>query len=350
MSKLTAARLREILGTGEIVGDPYRLVTGVSPPEEAAEGDLTFVFSKKWLRSLSQVKASVVVLPYTEGLTPSSSTTYIMVERIEEAMIRLLSLFIPTVVTQRESVSPMAFVSPLATLEEGARVYPFAFVDDGAHIGKGAVIMSHVFIGKDAKIGEGVLIYPGAVVYPGVVIEKDSIIHAGAVLGADGFGYVEFQGQRTKIPQVGKVRIEEKVEIGANTCIDRATMGTTVVGEGTKLDNLVQIGHNVKIGKHCAFAAQVGISGSVRIGDRVLMGGQAGVADHAFIGSDSMIGAKSGIAGRVPKGSIVMGSPALPHRVFKRVQGALTKLPEMVKRVRALEKALERLKDERDGY
>lgn len=348
MRKLTAARLREILGAGEILGDPYRLVTGVAPPEEAAEGDLTFIFSKKWLQSLPQIKASVVVLPYMEGLTPPASTTYILVERIEESMIRLLPLFLTPAVTLREGISPMAFVSPLATLEEGVRVYPFAFVDEGAHIEKGAVIMSHVFVGKNARIGERVLLYPGAVVYPGVVIEEGSIIHAGAVLGADGFGYVEYQGRRIKIPQVGGVRIGKEVEIGANACVDRATMGMTVVGEGTKVDNLVQIGHNVKIGKHCAFAAQVGISGSVRIGDRVLMGGQVGVADHVSVGSNSMIGAKSGIAGRVPEGSIVMGSPALPHRLFKRVHGALTKLPEMVKRVRALEKALEGMKDGRD--
>ncbi len=350
MRKLTAARLREILRAGEILGDPYRSVTGVSPPEDAAEGDLTFILSKKWFQSLPQVRASVVVLPYMEGLTPPSSATYILVERIEESMIRLLSLFLPLAVTLREGISPMAFVSPLATLEEGVRVYPFAFVDEGAYVERDAVIMSHVFIGKDSRIGKGVLLYPGAVVYPGVMVGEDSIIHSGAVLGADGFGYVEFQGRRVKIPQVGGVRIGEKVEIGANTCVDRATMGMTVVGEGTKLDNLVQIGHNVKTGKHCAFAAQVGISGSVRIGDGVLMGGQAGVADHASIGNNSMIGAKSGIAGRVPEGSIMMGSPALPHRLFKRVQGTLTKLPEMVKRMRALENVLEGMKDGRDGY
>jgi len=251
MTEFTAAQLREFLGKGEILGDPSRKVTSVAPPQESNEGCLTFVFAKKWLKFLPQIKASIVVLPAVEGIHPPAGTTYIVVEDVGEAMIRLLSLFFTPPFSGDLGVSPQAYVSEKAVVEEGAVIYPFAFVDHHAVIGKGAVLMPNVFVGRGSRIGAGAVLMPSVVVYPGVEVGENTVVHGGAVLGADGFGYVEFQGLRVKIPQVGGVIIGRDVEIGANSCVDRATMGSTIIGEGTKLDNLVQVAHNVKIGKHC---------------------------------------------------------------------------------------------------
>lgn len=344
MTEFTAAQLREYLGKGEILGDPSRKIREVAPPQEAGEGSLTFLFAKKWLKALSRVKASVVVLPFLEGLVPSEGVTYILVEDVGEAMIRLLSLFFISPFSRDVGVSPLAHVSPRATVGDGAVIYPFAFVDEGAVVSSGAVVMPYVFVGRGARIGPGVVLMPSVVVYPGVEVGENTVIHGGAVLGGDGFGYVEHQGRRVKIPQVGGVKIGKEVEIGANACVDRATMGCTVVGEGSKLDNLVQVAHNVKIGKHCAFAAQVGISGSSRVGDGVLMGGQVGVADHAEIGDRAILTAKAGVMGRVPPGAVMTGAPAMPHNTWKKVEVWKSRLPQLVERLKALEKALEELK------
>ncbi len=344
MTEFTAAQLREFLGKGEILGDPSRKIKEVAPPQEAGEGCLTFVFAKKWLKALPRIGASVVVLPSLEGLQPPERTTYLLVDDVGEAMIRLLSLFFAPPFSRDVGVSPQAYVSAGATIEEGAVIYPFAFVDEGALVAKGAVIMPYVFVGRGARIGAGALLMPSVVVYPGVEVGENVVVHGGSVLGADGFGYVEFQGQRVKIPQVGGVRIEKDVEIGANTCVDRATMGHTVVGEGTKLDNLVQVAHNVSVGRHCVFAAQVGISGSSRVGDGVLMGGQVGVADHAEIGDGAILTAKAGVMGKIPSGTVMTGAPAMPHHQWRKVQVWHRRLPQLAEKVKALEKALEELK------
>ena len=350
MTELTAAQLREFLGKGEVLGDPSRKIKGVAPPQEAGEGYLTFIFSRKWLKALPSVKASVVVLPPLEGLISPSHATYILVDDVGEAMIKLLSIFFEPPYSRDVGVSPQAFVSSGAVLEEGAVVYPFAFVDDGAVIGRRAVVMPYVYVGKRARIGAGAVLFPSVVVYPEVEIGDGTIVHAGAVLGADGFGYMEREGRRVKIPQVGGVKVGRDVEIGANTCVDRATMGFTQIGDGTKLDNLVQVGHNVKIGQNCAFAGQVGISGSVQVGDGVLMGGQAGVADHARVGNRAILTAKAGVMGGVPDGAVVTGTPAMPHANWKKVQVFINKLPQLVERIRNLEKALEELKGGEDVH
>ena len=344
MTEFTAAQLREFLGRGEILGDPSRVVKEVAPPHEAGEGCLTFIFAKKWLKALPQVMASVVVLPPLKGLKPPPHATYLVVDDVGEAMIRLLSLFFCPPYSREVGISPLAYISPGAMVEDGAVIYPFAFVDQGAAVASGAVIMPYVFVGRNARIGAGALLFPSVVVYPEVEVGEGAIVHAGAVLGADGFGYVEREGKRVKIPQIGTVKIGRDVEIGANTCIDRATMGSTVVGEGTKLDNLVQVGHNVKIGRHCALAGQVGISGSVEVGEGVLMGGQAGVADHVRIGDKAILTAKAGVMGRVPPGAVVTGAPALPHHQWRRAQALYARLPQLAERIKALEKTLEELK------
>jgi UDP-3-O-[3-hydroxymyristoyl] glucosamine N-acyltransferase len=344
MTEFTAAQLREFLGKGELLGDPERRIQGVAPPQEAGEGHLTFIFAKKWLKALPEIKASIVVLPLLEGIHPPEYATYIMVENVGEAMIKLLCLFVTSPFSRERGISPQAYVSPKATVKDGAVIYPFAFVDDDVLVGEGAVIMPYVFVGREARIGAGAVLMPSVVVYPGVEVGENTVVHGGAVLGADGFGYGEFQGRRIKIPQVGGVRIGRDVEIGANACVDRATMGFTVVEEGTKLDNLVQVAHNVKIGRHCAFAAQVGISGSAIVGDRVLMGGQVGVADHAHIGDGAILAAKAGVMGKVPPGAVLTGAPAIPHRLWKKVQVWHNRLPQLAERVKALEKALEEMR------
>ena len=348
MMSFTAAQLRDFLGGGEILGDPKRKVARVAPPQNAGDEELTFIFAKKWLNRLHEVNASVVVLPRLKSMEPPKSHTYLLVHNVGEAMIRLLSLFFHPPFSREMGISPLAYVSNKAILGEGATIYPFAFVDDEVAVGEKAIIMPHVFVGRGAQIGYGSVIMPSAVIYPGTEIGDNVVIHAGAVLGADGFGYVENEGRRIKIPQVGGLKIARDVEIGANTCIDRATMGCTSIDEGTKVDNLVQIGHNVKIGKHCAFAGQVGISGSVEVGDRVLMGGQAGIADHIRIGNDAIVTAKAGIMSDVEKAKVMTGAPALPHGTWRRAQALLIKLPNLARKLARLEKQLEELKGGED--
>jgi len=211
-------------------------------------------------------------------------------------------------------------------------------VERDAVLEDNVVVMPFAFVGAGSVIGEGTVLFPGVVIYPGTRVGKRCRIHSGAVIGADGFGYVERDGKRVKIPQVGRVVIGDDVEIGANTCIDRATFGETVVGEGTKIDNLVQIGHNCRIGRHCAFAGQVGISGSVVVGDRVLMGGQAGIADHAVIGSDVKVAAKAGVFGKVADGEVIVGAPAMSAAKWKRIQGIISRLPEIYSLFRKLKR------------
>jgi len=341
MTRLTAQKLLEAIGDGEIKGDPEREIEGFAPPEIASEKQATFFFKLPDTKTLKSIKASVVILPFFSGVEDPNKT-FIMVKNPLFAMTSLLSL-VSKPLFEKGGISPLAYVSAEADIDEDVTIYPFVFVDKEAYIAKGSVIMPHVFIGKKAKIGREVVIFPCAVIYPETVIKDKVIIHAGAVVGSDGFGYVELNGKRIKIPQIGRVRVENEVEIGANTCIDRATLGETVIGEGTKIDNLVQIGHNTSIGKNCAFAGQVGISGSVKIGDRVLMGGQAGIADHINIEDDAKIAAKAGIMSNVQKGEIVSGAPAMSISKWRRVQASLMRLPELSRRIRRLERILEHI-------
>lgn len=327
-------KLKEIaeLINGSIVGDGDIEISGVSGVSDVKEGEITFLSDKRLLSDLMKSKASAVILKEPmEGLR----IPFIIVKNPLYAFAQLLSYFYskpPRFIGIHEK----AFVSKSATICEGVTIYPLSYIDDNVRIGSGTTIFPGVFIGEDCSIGENCIIYPNVTVREGIKIGNNVIIHSGSVIGADGFGYVFEGGVHHKIPQVGSVIIEDYVEIGANVTIDRATTGFTVIGKGTKIDNLVQIGHNVKIGFNSILVAQVGIGGSSIVGDNVILGGQVGISDHSIIESQTMIGAKSGVMpGKLERG-IYSGVPVMPHRDWLKAVSVFSKLPTLFKEIKEL--------------
>lgn len=326
---------------GTVIGDAEVEITGVSGISDAQKGDITFLAGTKMLKELKTCQASAVIAKEPlEGIDKPQ----IITKNPQYAFARLLSHFYVKPQPNR-GVSPDAFVSETAHIGENVTVYPFAYIADGAKIGSDTVIYPGVFIGEDSIVGEGCLIYSNVAIREGVSIGNKVIIHAGAVIGADGFGYVFEEGKHQKIPQIGGVIIEDEVEIGAGTTIDRATIGNTIVGKGTKIDNLVQIAHNVRIGRHVILVSQAGIAGSCQIGDGVILGGQVGVADHTVIEAGTMLSSKSGATGEMKKG-VYSGTLPMPHRDWLRAMALFAKLPELNKKVRELEEKIKALAEQ----
>ncbi|OGW37964.1 MAG: UDP-3-O-(3-hydroxymyristoyl)glucosamine N-acyltransferase [Nitrospirae bacterium RBG_13_39_12] len=337
-------KLKELasLTDGEIIGPPQSddiEITGVSGINEAKKGDITFVSSKKFIKDLPGCKASCVIVK-----EPVSDLDIIQLKVSNPyfAFAKLLEYFY---IKPHKciGISKDAFVSDKSKIATDVSIFPFSYISEGASVGTGTVIYPHVFIGENTIVGERCIIYPNVTLREGIKVGNRVIIHSGSVIGSDGFGYVFEKGRHYKIPQVGGVIVEDDVEIGSNVSIDRATTGNTIIGSGTKIDNLVQIGHNVKIGKNSIIIAQVAIGGSTEIGNYVTLAGQVGVADHAKIASETMIGAQSGIMGNVSKG-VYSGSPAMPHREWLKASALFAKLPELYKKIRELEEKIKKLK------
>ena len=238
-------------------------------------------------------------------------------------------------------VSPQAYVHPEAAVGEGVTLYPFVFIGARARVGAGSVLFPGVYVGEDCEVGANATLYPNVVLMAGTQLGENAIVHAGAVLGSDGYGYAQGPQGHVKVPQVGNVVIGRDVEIGANAAIDRAALESTKVGDGTKIDNLVQIAHNVETGKHCLIISQVGIAGSTKLGNGVVLAGQAGLRDNITLGDGVQVAAQSGIGQDIPAGTIVGGSPSMDAGTYLKVSLSLPKLPELMRRVRRLEKALE---------
>lgn len=338
-------KLKEIrdLLNGRLEGNPEIEIHSVNGIEEAREGEITFLSHKKYLTVLTDSKCSAVIAPL--GITTGTEKAVIFVENPYLAFAKLLEIFHPRK-KEIPGISPRSVISETAILGQGVTIHPLAYVGEGAKIGDHSVLYPGAFIGENVTIGCHCTIYPNTSIYADTVIGNQVIIHAGAVIGSDGFGYVpDPQGKRHKIPQVGKVVIEDDVEIGANTCIDRATMGETRILRGVKLDNMVQIAHNCVVGQDSVMAAQVGISGSCKIGDRAMLGGQVGVADHVEIGNDVIIIAQSGVPSDLEEKKIYAGSPTMDRNTWRRTQMALPKVPELIKKVRAMEKRIEELEE-----
>jgi UDP-3-O-[3-hydroxymyristoyl] glucosamine N-acyltransferase len=339
-------KLRDVsaLIKGQIIGDGEVEITGAAGIFDAKDKDITYISSAKWLKELKNSKASAVIVkePVEELDKPQ-----IICKNPQYAFAKLLSYFYVKPFAFR-GISEKAFISEKAHIGQDVTVYPFAYISDGAAVGSNSIIYSGVFIGEDSGIGEGCVIYPNVVIREGVKIGNSVIIHPGTVIGSDGFGYVFEDGVHQKIPQVGGVIIEDDVEIGANVTIDRATTGNTIIGRGTKIDNLVQVGHNVHIGKNVILVAQVAIGGSSKIGDGVILGGQVGVADHAVIEAGTMIGAKSGVMGEVSRG-VYSGTPIMPHRDWLKAQAVISKLPELRKKIQELEEKIKSIILSRGG-
>lgn len=328
--------LASIVG-GAVEGDGTRPISDVASFYEAGPGEITFLADAKYLKNLKETKAGAVIA--RPGTKRPRGVTLLLSDNPHLAFARMIDLFRP-IELPAQGVHPNSAVHPEATVGEGVSIGPFVVVEKGASIGPGVVLFPGVYIGMGASVGTDAILYSGVSVREGCVLGDRVIAHCNAVIGSDGFGYARVSGRYHKIPQRGIVRVEDDVEIGACVTIDRATIGETVIGSGTKIDNLVQIAHNVKIGHDCVLVSQTGIAGSTTVGDRVQFGGQAGIAGHIEIGDGVMIGAKSGVTKDVAAGSVVSGLPAIPHGEWLRSQTIVTRLPEMRKKILELEKRL----------
>ncbi len=337
--KITLGELAERFAV-EVRGARETIVEGVAGIDEAMPGDLTFVAHPRYYSKLYSTKASAAIAPPEIEDAPLplliSKNPYL-------TFAKILSYFHPQE-THCPGISSFAWVAKTAKLHEACTVFPFVYIGERVAIGRGSVIYPGTCVADNVRIGEECLIYPNVTILKGCVIGNRVVVHSGTVIGADGFGYAQDGSHHYKIPQVGIVRIEDDVEIGANCCIDRATMGETVVGKGTKIDNLVQVAHNVIIGQDVILVAQVGISGSTEIGDRAMLGGQVGIVGHRRIGRDVKIGAKSGVHTDIADGQTVGGIPAMPYHDFLKTIAVFKVLPRLRQRVQELEKELEVLK------
>jgi UDP-3-O-[3-hydroxymyristoyl] glucosamine N-acyltransferase len=327
LAALVGAAIPE--GTGDIE------ITGVASLQEARPGDITFFGNPRYLAQLRASKASAAIVP--EGFDEPIAPVLLRVENPSAAFAAAVAAFAPVDPPAVEGVHPSAVVDPGVTLAFGVSVGPLSVIEAGAVIGEGSVIGSGCLIGREVRIGSGCRLYPGAIIRERCILGDRVILQPGAVIGSCGFGY-EFQGGRhVKIPQTGIVEIENDVEIGANTTIDRARFGRTVIGEGSKIDNLVQIAHNVQVGSHTIICSQVGIAGSTRVGSYVTLAGQVGLAGHLEIGDKAIIGAQSGLSKNVPPESMVIGAPAKPIKEWKQNNFYISQLGKLFERVKELE-------------
>jgi len=344
--KIKARDLAEKLGC-EVRGDGEVLIRGAAGIDSATEGDLTFLASPKARDHFTTTAASVII---ARKEMERDDVTLIVSANPALTFAQALWVLYPRK-DAKPGVSPLAYVAEGAKISEYAEVMAFAHVGAGAVVNKGCIIYPGVVLGDDSEVGEESILYPSVTVYDGCVIGKRVIIHSGAVIGADGFGFVMEGDRHLKIPQIGTVVIEDDVEIGALSAVDRAALGETRVKKGTKIDNLVQVGHNVTIGQHSILASQTGISGSVKIGDYVMLGGQTGVAGHLEIDSGIMVGAKSGIPQSLSSKEcrIWSGIPVMDHRKWRRLAVSLDRFPDLIKKVRKIEKELEKLSGDMEG-
>lgn len=326
---------------GNIEGNPDIEITGPSKIEEGVPGTISFLANPKYEHYAYTTEASVLLVSKSFVPSKTIAATLIRVDDVYACVGKLLAHF-GNNQTKSSGVSSLAFIDDQATLGQDVTVDSFAVIRSGVQIGDGTRIAEHVVIAEDVQIGKDCIIYPGVKIYANTIIGDRCIVHAGAVLGSDGFGYSRSEDQVfTKIQHVGGVILEEDVEIGANTVIDRATMGNTVIRKGCKLDNLIQIAHNVELGEHTAMAAQSGIAGSTKIGERVMVGGQAGIMGHRKIANDVQIQAKSGVISNVSKeGKRLYGYPAIEYQEYLKSFAHFKKLPELVDRIALLEDKL----------
>jgi len=335
-TELRLSELAERIGA-RLAGEGDAVVRGIAPIEEAGPGEVTFLANPKYARFVRGTKAAAVI---AKEPVEGAQASFLLTDNPYLAFARAVELFHPP---ERlpEGVSPLASIHPSARIGAGATVSPFVVVEERVSIGDRTVVYPGVYLGKGVEVGEDCLLYPNVVLYHGVRAGSRVILHAGCVIGSDGFGFAPTAEGYRKIPQVGTVEIGDDVEIGANTTIDRASLGVTRVSRGTKLDNLIQVGHNVVIGEDTVIAAQTGISGSSRIGRRVMIGGQAGLAGHLEIGDGVMLGAKSGVmvSLKASESRSWSGIPAMPHLTWLRLGKLLPKLPELFRRVRRLEES-----------
>ncbi len=336
-------KLRELAEwvDGTVVGDGEVEISGVAAIEEARAGEITFIATPKYLPKLGETRASAIIV--SKEVT-QAERPLLCVANPYLAFAKILILFSQKPY-QSKGIDSNARVSPTAKLGKDLSLYPLVYVGDRCSIGDRVTLYPGVYVGEDSTIGEDSTLYSNVSIYPGTAIGKRVILHSGVVVGGDGFGYVKEGKKNVKIPQIGKVEIEDDVEIGANSTVDRATFGKTIIRRGVKIDNLVQVAHNVLIGEDSILCAQVGISGSTKVGSNVTLAGQVGVVDHTEIGDNVIVGAQAGVTHKLAPNQAYVGSPAMPHREFLRVNAVFSKLPEMRKILIEIEKRFKKIEE-----
>jgi UDP-3-O-[3-hydroxymyristoyl] glucosamine N-acyltransferase len=341
--EFTAAAIAGFL-KGEIAGDPDTVVNTVAKIEEGHEGALSFLANPKYEHYLYTTKSSVVLVNKSLVLSAKVNATLIRVDNAYESFASLLQL-VDQSRPRKKGIHPTSVIEPTATIGSDVYIGAYAYIGENSFIGNNCSVYPHVYIGDSARIGNGCTLYSGVKIYHECVLGESCTIHAGTVIGSDGFGFApQSETEFMKIPQIGNVVIEDHVEIGANVTIDRATIGSTIIRKGVKLDNLIQIAHNVEVGENTVIAAQSGIAGSTKMGKNCMVGGQVGVVGHSRIADGTKIGAQSGIAGNVKKeNSVLIGTPAIDHKNFLRSSVIFKNLPELNKKVEDLEKKVEAL-------
>lgn len=322
---------------GELMGDGTSEIKGVSGIEEAEIGEITFIDNLKFKDLAKSTKASCIITSFD---VDGSDKSIIKCKNPSLAITKIVEMIFPCKIKHPSGVDKSASLGKNVLLGKGAAVGANSVIGDNASLGDDSIIYPLVYIGENVKIGKNSIIYPNVTIRERVTIGNNVMIHGGAVIGSDGFGFLRDGVVLKKIPQTGIVEIQDDVEIGANATIDRARFGKTVIGKGTKIDNLVQIAHNVRTGQNCIIVAQVGISGSVDVGNNVILGGQAGITDHVKIGDNVMVAAKGGITKSVPPNAIMSGIPARPHHLSKRLIAYIDNLPKIAERLSALEKKI----------
>ena len=330
---------------GEIVGDENATVHTFAKIEEGIPGAISFLSNPKYTPYLYETQSSIVLVNKDFVPEQEVKTTLIKVENAYESLAKLLNLYEQSK-PKRVGIDPLAFVAETAKSAKMFTIAPFACVGDHAEVGDNTVIHPHATIGSGAKVGSDCIIYANATIYHDCRVGNRCILHAGCVIGADGFGFAPTPEGYEKIPQIGITILEDNVEIGANTCVDRATMGATIVHSGVKLDNLVQVAHNDEIGSHTVMAAQVGIAGSTKVGEWCMFGGQVGIAGHIHIGNKVNLGAQSGVPGSLKDGSQLIGTPPMEMKPYFKSQAVFRKLPDMYMELNALRKELNELKQQ----
>jgi UDP-3-O-[3-hydroxymyristoyl] glucosamine N-acyltransferase len=339
-SPVPLGRIAELVG-GTVVGNPETEIRGISGIKEAGPGDITFVANPRYVPLLAETRASAAVVG--PGVN-SRHLPLVVVGNPDLAFAQVVALFGPEPVVAPVGVHPSAVVGKDVRLGERVAVMPLVVIDDGAEVGAGTALYPHVYVGRGARIGRDCILYAGVKVRERCLLGNRVIVHSNTVIGSDGFGYATVEGVHHKIPQVGIVQIDDDVEIGANVTIDRARFDRTHIMEGTKIDNLVQIAHNVTVGQRCVIVAQTAIAGSTRIGDNVVIAGQSGVDGHIEVGSGVRMAARSGVTKDVAPGRVVSGFPAQAHDRELKLQASLRRVPELLRTVRELAEEVARLR------
>ena len=340
--EFTAQQIAELI-KGRVEGDKDAKVSSFAKIEEGHEGAISFLSNKKYLHYIYETKSSVVLVDESLALERNVNCTLIRVKSAYEAVAQLLQLY-ESMKPRKRGISDLAFIDSTATIGEDCYIGPFAYVGPKCVIGDNSIIHPHAALGDNVIVGKNTEIHSNAVIYHDCKVGNRCILHAGCVIGADGFGFAPSENGYDKIPQIGIVTIEDDVEIGANTCVDRSTMGSTFIRNGVKLDNLVQIAHNTDIGANTVMSSQVGVAGSTKVGEWCMFGGQVGISGHITIGNKVMLGAQSGVPGSIKDGQQLIGTPPMEMRSYFKSQAIFRRLPEMYNEINKLRKEIEELK------